>query len=90
MIRLRISSFLLAIAITVAASSSIAKWETVKDPFGAKRWRVKNTETGQTISNDYDSKKKAKKAAKILNKADKSVMPGPNGEGDFRGGGQLP
>lgn len=78
------------IVMVFATSQCFADWESEKDPMGGDFYRVTNTETGQTINKTYGSKKKADKAAKILNKADKSVMLGPDGQGDYRPGGNFP
>lgn len=57
---------------------------------GGDFYRVTNSETGKTISNTHESKKQANKAAKIINKASKSVMLGLDGQSDYRPGGNWP
>jgi len=70
------------------SSSSFAKWVASEEKAFNGRWDVTNTDSGQTVQ--FDSKKEAKKGARVLNKADKSVVPLPNGEGDYVGRGNLP
>lgn len=74
----------------LATTQIFANWQSQKDPMGGDFYRVTNSKTGQTINKNYDSEKKANKAAKILNKADKSVMLGPDGQGDYVPGRGFP
>lgn len=78
------------IILLAVTSQSFANWEAQKDPMGGDYYRLHNSKTGQTTGTTYDDKKKANKAAKILNKKDKGVMLGPDGQGDYRPGGNFP
>jgi len=80
----------IAVLFVALAPPSFAKWVASQNPTFIGGYTVENTKTGQRLSTKYKNEKQAKKAAKVLNKADKSVMAGPDGQGDHREGGELP
>ena len=71
------------------AVTAQAEWVAEQNPSFVGGYSVKNTKTGQRLNTRYKTEKKAKKAAKALNKSDKSVMAGPDGQGDYRPGGGM-
>lgn len=70
-IKLSIAFFIILLATT--QSFAKGNWVVLNDPFGGNMFRLHNTKTDQTTSTAYKDKKNAKRAAKILNKADKGV-----------------
>ncbi len=80
----------MAIFLAFSMSPVKAEWEAGEAPKFVGGYTVTNTETGQTLGTRFKSKKQAEKAAEVLNKYDKSVMAGPDGQGDYRPGGDNP
>ena len=76
------------VIILLMTSQAFAKWEVIKEDksfANPTQYRLHNTKTGQTTHTTYKEEKSAKKAARILNRKDKSVIPLPGGEGDYSG-----
>lgn len=85
-----IGKALVILMLCMIAIPSQAKWTYEENISALGGYTVKNTKSGQRLNTKYKTKKQAKKAAKILNKSDKSVMADQDGQGDHREGGELP
>ena len=70
--KLAMAFFIMLISSTQSYAAN-GDWIVTSDPFGGSGHKVENTKTGQILTTNFKNKRKAKKAAKALNKADKGV-----------------
>ena len=81
------TSMVLLLGLSLPAFATWSSWE-YRDSNGEYRYGIKNG--SDKVKLNLKNRKKADKAAKKMNKAEKGVMAGPDGQGDYRPGGELP
>lgn len=79
-----------ALTLLLLSATANATWSSYEYRNSNGDYRYGIRDGNNHVPLNETSRKKARKAAKKMNKNDKSVMAGPNGEGDLRsGGGEL-